>query len=47
MVDDDLVTEAGPHHGLLGFPDEDAELVAVLVVTGRSKVQRDFVTYGS
>ncbi|KAE9983101.1 hypothetical protein BLS_004936 [Venturia inaequalis] len=40
--DDDLVLEAGPHHGLL----EDKDVVAVLVVTGRSSVWRDMVTYG-
>lgn len=40
------MTDAGPHHALLGFT-EDRELVAVFVVTGRSKVHRDFVTYAS
>lgn len=49
VYDDELVTGAGPHHGLLGFTDEEEakDLVAVLVVTGRSRVQRDLVTYGS
>lgn len=43
------MTEAGFHHALeLGLTDpEDLELLAVVVVTGRSSVQRLSVTYGS